>query len=192
MARILELIWGTWEQKYFGKSEKKTRQPCRHTARRANHLIAARAAVARMERSAIRESLIAASVAPDFAALHPGYDERKIRIGVRHSPMCNCTSGMRLRSAIADLRRQARNPYSRSWLWIPGSLVSLAPSDAPIGASGNDDFKVIILQLHVRPRRGLADIFLGLLERAFQRLCLRHVADLGEMRRDRVRGPVGL
>src|SRR5258708_38002859 len=28
---------------------------------------------------------------------------------------------MRLRSAIADLRRQARNPYSRSWLWIPGS-----------------------------------------------------------------------
>src|SRR5713226_8145481 len=34
---------------------------------------------------------------------------------------------MRLRSAIADLRRQARNPYSRSWLWIPGSLVSLAP-----------------------------------------------------------------
>src|SRR5258708_1810852 len=41
--------------------------------------------------------------------------------------MCNCTSGMRLRSAIADLRRRARNPYSRSWLWIPGSLVSLAP-----------------------------------------------------------------
>src|SRR6266481_7607110 len=22
---------------------------------------------------------------------------------------------------------QARNPYSRSWLWIPGSLVSFAP-----------------------------------------------------------------
>src|SRR5882724_6109021 len=41
--------------------------------------------------------------------------------------MCKCTSWMRLRSAIADLRRQARNPYSRSWLWIPGSLVSLAP-----------------------------------------------------------------
>src|SRR6266852_4932604 len=34
----------------------------------------------------------------------------------------------------------ARNPYSRSWLWIPGSLVSLAPSDAPIGTSGNDEF----------------------------------------------------
>src|SRR5258708_37507230 len=30
---------------------------------------------------------------------------------------------MRLRSAIADLRRQARNPYSLSWLWIPGSLA---------------------------------------------------------------------
>src|SRR3979411_1530938 len=30
-----------------------------------------------------------------------------------HRPqMCNCTSG---------------NPYSRWWLWIPGSLVSLAP-----------------------------------------------------------------
>src|ERR1700710_1178875 len=29
-------------------------------------------------------------------------------------------SGMRLGA-------QARNPYSRWWLWIPGSLVSLAP-----------------------------------------------------------------
>jgi hypothetical protein len=38
----------------------------------------------------------------------------------RHSPMCNCTSWMR------HLAR-ARNPYSRWWLWIPGSLVSLAP-----------------------------------------------------------------
>src|SRR5229473_5638576 len=36
-------------------------------------------------------------------------------------------SGMRLRSAIADLRRQARNPYSPRGLWIPASLVSLAP-----------------------------------------------------------------
>src|ERR1700709_269962 len=35
--------------------------------------------------------------------------------------MCNCTWWMRLRSAIADLRRQTRNPYSRWWLWIPGS-----------------------------------------------------------------------
>src|ERR1700682_5724961 len=34
---------------------------------------------------------------------------------------------MRLRSAIADLRRQAWNPYSLSWLWIPGSLAALAP-----------------------------------------------------------------
>ena len=38
-----------------------------------------------------------------------------------------CYSGMRLRSAIADLRRQARNPYSRWWLWIPGSFASLMP-----------------------------------------------------------------
>ena len=29
-------------------------------------------------------------------------------------------SGMRLLA-------QTRNPYSQSWLWIPGSLVSLAP-----------------------------------------------------------------
>src|ERR1700676_2993261 len=36
-------------------------------------------------------------------------------------------SGMHLRSAIADLRPQARNPYSPRGLWIPGSLVSLAP-----------------------------------------------------------------
>src|SRR5882757_10936854 len=31
-----------------------------------------------------------------------------------HSPMCNCTSWMRHLA-------QARNPYSTSWLWIPGS-----------------------------------------------------------------------
>src|SRR5579864_6560290 len=37
------------------------------------------------------------------------------------------------------------------------------------------------LRLNPRPRRGLGDIFLGLLERAFQRLRRRHVADLGEM-----------
>ena len=37
------LIWVRWEQVFFGKSEKKTRQPCREAARRANHLIAARA-----------------------------------------------------------------------------------------------------------------------------------------------------
>jgi hypothetical protein len=32
----------------------------------------------------------------------------------RHSPMCKCTSWMRHLA-------QARNPYSLSWLWIPGS-----------------------------------------------------------------------
>ena len=31
------------------------------------------------------------------------------------------------KSATADLDAQARNPYSRSWLWVPGSLASLAP-----------------------------------------------------------------
>src|SRR6266851_6839426 len=45
---------------------------------------------------------------------------------------------MRLRSAIADLRRQARNPYARSWLWIPGSRY--APrNDAEVRADGHDD-----------------------------------------------------
>src|SRR3954451_2176003 len=42
-------------------------------------------------------------------------------------------SRMRLRSAIADLRRQARNPYSRWWLWIPGSLAVLAPRNDETG-----------------------------------------------------------
>ncbi len=38
---------------------------------------------------------------------------RRIRNIIRHS-------GMRRQA-------QARNPYSRWWLWIPGSLASLAP-----------------------------------------------------------------
>jgi hypothetical protein len=37
-ARVLDLIWVRWQQIFFGKSEKKTRQPCQETARRANHL----------------------------------------------------------------------------------------------------------------------------------------------------------
>src|ERR1700687_806411 len=40
---------------------------------------------------------------------------------------------------------QARNPYSRSWLWIPGSLVSLAPR--------NDEVS--------KPPRAHLDLFLG-------------------------------
>src|SRR5947209_13388719 len=43
----------------------------------------------------------------------------------------------------ADLDARARNPCFRWWLWIPGSLVSLAPSDAPIGASGNDIRRIV-------------------------------------------------
>ena len=38
---------------------------------------------------------------------------------------------MRLRSAIADLRRQARNPYSLQGLWIPGSSLRSAPAQIP-------------------------------------------------------------
>src|SRR5260370_30844699 len=57
---------------------------------------------------------------------------------------------MRLRSAIADLRRQARNPYSRWRLWIPGSLALLAPR--------NDELKCLLI-LYLRkipdcPRSG--------------------------------------
>src|ERR1700722_2520996 len=48
------------------------------------------------------------------------------------------------------------------------------------------------LKLHTRPRRGLADIFVGLLKRVFQRLGRRHVADLGEMRRDGLWRPFAL
>jgi len=46
------------------------------------------------------------------------------------------------RCAIAPLGMrhlaQARNPYSRSWLWIPGSLVSLAPG---MTANSTDSFR---------------------------------------------------
>src|SRR5665213_4149229 len=46
-------------------------------------------------------------------------------------------------------------------------------------------------QLDPCPRRGVADIFLRLLEGAFQRPRRRHVADLSEMRGHRVRRPIG-
>src|SRR6202011_2391965 len=50
-------------------------------------------------------------------------------IGCRQHDVCleseSCHSGMHLLA-------QARNPYSRSWLWIPGSLASLAPRDQRI------------------------------------------------------------
>src|SRR3954453_17314129 len=64
----------------------------------------------------------------------------------------------------------------RSWLWIPGSR-----EDARPGMTES--------QLHARSRRSLRDIFLGLLECAFQCLRRRHVADLGKMRRDGIRRP---
>ncbi len=54
MARVLDVIWGRWQQIFFGKSEKKTRQPCRQTARRANHL--SRFSHKRKPRSSNRDS----------------------------------------------------------------------------------------------------------------------------------------
>jgi hypothetical protein len=33
MATVLDLIWVGWQQIFFGKSEKKTRQPCRPTGK---------------------------------------------------------------------------------------------------------------------------------------------------------------
>src|SRR6201999_2385561 len=47
------------------------------------------------------------------------------------------------------------------------------------------------LKFHARPRGGLADIFIGLLECVFQRLGRGHVSDLIEARRDRLGRPVG-
>ena len=49
---------------------------------------------------------------------------RRIKLW-RHSPMCNCTSWMRHLA-------QARNPYSLSWLWIPGSRKSAPRNDGRI------------------------------------------------------------
>ena len=56
---------------------------------------------------------------PEKHALGPqpegGSDkDLELELGSRHSPMCKCTSWMRHLA-------QARNPYSLSWLWIPGS-----------------------------------------------------------------------
>ena len=39
MATVLDVIWVRWQQIFFGKSEKKTRQPCQETTRRANHQV---------------------------------------------------------------------------------------------------------------------------------------------------------
>src|SRR5712671_7149047 len=62
----------------------------------------------------------------------------------RHSGMRQPTSGLPEFGKYECPSRQqptwtaqARNPYSRSWLWIPGSLVSLAPR--------NDERKICIL-----------------------------------------------
>src|SRR5580693_7408266 len=57
---------------------------------------------------------------------------------------------MRLRSAIADLRREARNPYSRWWLWIPGSSFGRPGMTWSFLASLRDD---PLQQRHQRFRR---------------------------------------
>src|SRR5438552_16620895 len=44
------------------------------------------------------------------------------------------------------LLAQARNPYSRSWLWIPGSLVSLTPrNDTGLVSSELDRLGLVVL-----------------------------------------------
>src|SRR6195256_1554863 len=76
--------------------------------------------------------------------------------------MCNCTSWMRHRtrvypssaislskSATADLDAQARNPYSRSWLWIPGSRF------ARPGMTGYGD---VCSSIHPRLRRDVLHV----------------------------------
>src|SRR6266849_9875280 len=65
---------------------------------------------------------------------------------MRHRPRVYPSSAISLsKSATADLDAQARNPYSRSWLWIPGSLVSLAPRNDGL-------LSPLQMPLHLRPR----------------------------------------
>src|SRR5258708_34108052 len=71
--------------------------------------------------------------------------------------------------------------HTRLWFWQwAGAKRAFAP------------FEGCRLQLHPGPGRRLFNVFLGLLEGAFQRLRLRHVADLSEVRCDGIRRPVGL
>src|ERR1700730_7382303 len=56
----------------------------------------------------------------DISAGALGAGKLQRRGGHQWERTIQCHSGMRLLA-------QARNPYSRSWLWIPGSLAALAP-----------------------------------------------------------------
>ena len=67
----------------------------------------------------------------------PEYAER------RRPQMCNCTS---------------ENPYSRSWLWIPGSLVSLAPRNDVNPSLQIDDPAFVAVELHAAERAALVEI----------------------------------
>src|SRR6266404_5081894 len=63
------------------------------------------------------------------------------------------------------LLAQARNPYSLSWLWIPGSLVSLAPRNDGLTRRNergelfpNHDPAVVAVELHAAERAALVEI----------------------------------
>src|SRR5579872_878153 len=80
------------------------------------------------------------------------------------------------RSSCPDLIR-ASTSFLLWPSWVAGSSPAMtAKIGAPSAQTG--------LQLHTRPRRGLADILVGLLEGVFQRPGGRHVGDLREMRRN--------
>src|ERR1700736_2356919 len=88
--------------------------------------------------------------------------------------MCKRTSWMRLSA-------QARNPYSRSWLWIPGSLASLAPR--------NDGEKISAAPFPTKaglhPRLGQAVNRARSAQRVDQEARHRHLTDAAGHRRDR-------
>src|SRR6266478_317521 len=73
-------------------------------------------------------------------------------------------------------KAQARNPYSRSWLWIPGSFASLTPR--------NDDGRSGTQKLQSQHRLG-DDVALDLVGAAID----RDLAVVEIARRD-LRGPV--
>jgi hypothetical protein len=78
MARVLELIWGKWEQKYFSENPKKRLDSRRNTLTGKSLGCgpdgANRCAKRRLMTGSAQSGMAAVrETAPDFAALHPSY-----------------------------------------------------------------------------------------------------------------------